>query len=299
MISSLLFWFRRRAFTLGVLLLLPVGAAAAEGTVGAIGRIQPARDVVPLYGPGGDQITEVAVKEGDQVLAGAVLVRFLGEGSAQAELTAARLALREAEEGGANTVELALLAKQAAQQGLAAAKARLARYLTLEPTSISPQETELRRSTVDTAEIEVSSAERKWKQAALSYELMVGKAKNQLVLAEQKLSRAVVRAPFAGTVLTVNAVLGAPAGGVLVQLADLREMVVWAEVFEGDLLKIKIGSRVKLTSASLPSELAGTVESIGRQISGQAKAARVRVKLDQAEPADRFIGMEVNVAIQR
>ncbi len=289
--------FFSRTGLLSLLLLAMPSLHAAS--IGAIGHLDPAGGVHTIGGPGGETVTEVLVAEGDPVAKGAMLVRFSGEAGARANFKAAQLAVREADIGGEHTIKLARLAEEVAGEAHRAAMVRLNRYLRLEPSSISSQETEIRETQVKAAEMELMIARQTRAQAEFAREMAMANAKNQLVQARLQLERSLATSPIAGTVIQCSVVPGASARGALVQVADLSEMIVKAEVFEGDLLKIKVGAKAKVTSSSLPESLTAAVVSIGRQVSGQSKVAEVRLRLDQAELAAQFIGMEVNVAIEQ
>ncbi len=290
----------RRSRHTSLLTALVLGVPSMSlANIGAIGHLEPAGGVITIGGPGGDTVAEVLVKEGDLVKQGDLLVRFTGEAGARANFKAAQLAVREADTGGAHTVELTRLAEEVAREGHEAAKVRLTRYLKLEPSSISPQESELRQTQLKAAELQLKIARETRAQAEFVRALAIENAQVNLVQAELQWERSLATSPISGTVIQCSTVPGAPAHGGLVQVADLSEMIIKAEVFEGDLLKIKLGAKAQATSSSLPESLSATVVSIGRQVSGQSKVAEVRLRLDQAELAAQFIGMEVNVAIEQ
>lgn len=280
----------------GVLML--AGVARAADTIGAIGHLQPQRGIITVSGPAGDAVAAILVEPGDMVELGQPLVRLQGEASSRTQLQAAELAFKEADEGGAHMVELARLGVAVAREAHATATARLERYLELTPSSISAQEKELRASVVTATEMELRIAEQTLTEARFSREIAMAKTRNQLEQAQQQVARTLPTAPLRGTVLSCPAVLGAPAHSALVLLADLSEMVVVAQVFEGDLLKFEVGAPAVISSASLPEDLTAEVIRIGRRISGQSRVAEVHLKLMQSELAARFIGMEVNVAIE-
>ncbi|MCC5024350.1 MAG: efflux RND transporter periplasmic adaptor subunit [Candidatus Synoicihabitans palmerolidicus] len=127
----------------------------------------------------------------------------------------------------------------------------------------------------------------------------MAKAQNQLVQADLQLQRALATAPLAGTVIECFAVPGLPAHNALIQVSDITDMVVVAEVYEGDILKFEVGAKATVSNASLPEVMHGTVVSIGRQISAGSRVAQVQLELAEDELAAQFIGMEVHVTIQR
>jgi HlyD family secretion protein len=274
------------------------GLLRAADAVGAIGYIKPAGGIISLAGSGGDTVVEIMVQEGQKVKAGQLMVRFRDEPQMRARLEVAQLALAEADEGGAYTVELARLAEEVATESHKAAEARLARYMQLEPTSISPQESDVRENMVLAAGMNLKIAKQNHEQAKFARKLAMAQAKNELQQTELNLAKYLMPAPYDGTLVEVFAVPGLPANLALVQIADLTEMIVMAQVFEGDILKVKEGDKATISNASLPEPIQAVVEKIGRQVSGGARVAQVRLKLANPELAARFIGMEVNVTIE-
>lgn len=277
-------------------LVLPLAAAEAQTKIGALGRIEPAGGVLQLVG-GGDVVAAVPVRADQTVKKGTVLVEFLGFAAAEADLQLARIALREAEAAGPRTVAARERAVETLVRELALARDRLERYEKLAESSIAPQELAARRHAVHATESNLTGARDELAQARLATELALERARLQVAAAEQRTVRAALRAPTDGTVLELLAAPGEAGGGVLVRFADLSRMVVVAEVFEVDLPKVKTGARGEAEHRVFPKKLGGTVEQVGRQVNAQTKSAKVRLALDAAEDAARFLGLEVTVAI--
>ena len=74
-------------------------------------------------------------------------------------------------------------------------------------------------------------------------------------------------------------------------------MYVVTDFFEGDLAKLASGQRVTVTNAALGQPLQGRLERIGRQVDPVNRLTKAWVALDQPSPADRFIGMQVDVKV--
>ena len=107
-----------------------------------------------------------------------------------------------------------------------------------------------------------------------------------------------LRAPVDGTVLKISRQLGQKLGSdPAVQMGDLSTMYVVSEVDENDLLRLKPGMAATITAQSLSRPLHGRIEDIDRLIDTQARLGEVRIRLDNAEPASRMVGMQVDVAI--
>ncbi len=82
-------------------------------------------------------------------------------------------------------------------------------------------------------------------------------------------------------------------------MGDLRTMYVVCQVYEGDLLKLKPGMGATIKAEPLAKPLRGKIEDVGRIIETRARLGEIRIRLDSAEPANRLVGMEVEVTIDR
>ncbi|MCS6850647.1 MAG: efflux RND transporter periplasmic adaptor subunit [Gemmataceae bacterium] len=151
-----------------------------------------------------------------------------------------------------------------------------------------------------TADAQVRSAELA-RDRALE-EIPVAALKRAWELAEKRLERAVVRAPQAGTILRLFVRPGEAVGTApILQLADTRQMVVIAEVYETDIERVRVGQRAVVVVPALrqvagdlnadPVELEGTVDRIGAVV-----ARNQLVDLDPTADADKRV-VEVRVAL--
>ena len=295
--------FIRRVCRLSLVLALVVGSAAARAaetrSIGALGRIQPAGGVVDLGAPGPEPVAAVRVAAGDTVEAGQALIEFGGREAAQAELQLARLELREAEQNGPNSLRTRELALIQARADLALATERLERYLKLNGSSISAQETALRQHQVTTATTQVETAALAHESARITVETSIESARLKVAQAERRLAGTTLTAPIAATILEVNAVVGGRAGPTVVKLADTSRMIVLAEVFEAELGRLRVGAPCEVKHDALGREpVAGKLVRVGRLVTASSKVVQVWIELARTEPADRYIGMEVNVTIQ-
>ena len=161
--------------------------------------------------------------------------------------------------------------------------------------------------------LESAEAQRRTLESTLKrgqQEVPLTSAQKSLEAAEQRLKNAILRAPTAGTILKV---FGRPgeSGNQLpfLRMADLRQMVVVAEVYETDVRYLRPGMRATVTSAALDHELSGAVTSIGRSVARNSvfelnpaanadhRVVEVRIRLDPDPAAARYINLQVNVAI--
>lgn len=129
----------------------------------------------------------------------------------------------------------------------------------------------------------------------------------QIALAKSALADTQVVAPRAGKVLEVIAHAGEVGTGQLMLLGDVSAMVAVAEVFQSDVLRVKVGDPA--TVSILGQSFAGKVQAIGTVVGrNQAmnmdpralkdvRVVKVRVTLDDPKTAARLVSMEAEVAI--
>jgi HlyD family secretion protein len=319
----------------GGLLLTMVPGALAED-IGALGKIRPAGGVLPLVGTHGATISEIVVQEGETVTRGQLLIVFQTQAAQRLEVEMAKLAIREAEEMGARAIALQQLRlRQADEVGRLSldsqtnrikvaevengfAQRRLERFQKLKDNRLSAQQMDQRRSEAEIAasklmgarqEVERITLERKLRMASartelerlrLNRQLQVQRARQQKAIAEEKLRRSVLTAPSAGRILEIPQQVGEMVSGrPVVLMADLDHMEVVAEVFEGDLLKLRPGMPATISSSALPQPLDGEVLSVGRLVNPAARTANVVIRLKDAETASKLINMEVDVTIKQ
>ena len=109
--------------------------------------------------------------------------------------------------------------------------------------------------------------------------------------------------PFRGTVQSVPAEQGkaVKVGDMLVEVADLSLVWVWAEFYENELPMLKVGQDIDITSNSYPSEkFQGTISVIDPFLDPAKRTARVRIdipnpdfKLRPAMYVNAELGMEM------
>jgi HlyD family secretion protein len=99
-------------------------------------------------------------------------------------------------------------------------------------------------------------------------------------------------------------------GRVLLRMGDVSQMYVLAEVYEADVSHVRLGAGVEVTSSALSRPLTGTVERIGTnvlrrqvpdldpQADTDVRVVQVRARLDNADEAARFVGLQVDARIQ-
>jgi HlyD family secretion protein len=205
------------------------------------------------------------------------------------------------------------------RQNLALAQATKRRLETLASTDlVSPQEREEQDLTVAKAQAELKAAELALEKGRQAGKLAVAAAEADLEaalaakrqtlstiaveslkkreeLAHAQWDRAILRSPIDGTVLKIFLRPGEAVGPTpVLQIADRRQMVAIAEVYEADVKRIRLGQEARIRSRAFPSPydetgLRGTVSRIGKTI------ARPELKsLDPLAQADRHV-IEVRV----
>jgi HlyD family secretion protein len=159
------------------------------------------------------------------------------------------------------------------------------------------------------ARADLRAAETGLSQAQLA--LQIGSTTEALKLAEARLERAVVRAPFAGEILKILTHSGESVGKYpLLKMGDTAAMFAVAEVYETDAGLVRAGQRATITSKAFPGEkIGGKVERISSIIhkkdvlavdpttDADARVLEARIRLDDSRLAARFNQLQVDVAI--
>jgi len=162
------------------------------------------------------------------------------------------------------------------------------------------------------AQAQVQAAEAGLRRAQTQVQL--GSLARNLELAEARLERTLIRAPRAGQVLKIRTrpgeVIAADTG--ILELGNTDQMMVVAEVYETDILRVRPGQRATISNRVLPETLQGRVERVGLQIGKKdvlntdpaadvdARVVEVYIRLDP-ESSARVAGLtnlQVDVAIE-
>jgi HlyD family secretion protein len=267
--------------------------------VGGTGRIQPAGGVLLLAGPPAQSVERVAVREGDTVKKGALLLTLSEEPVRAAERELALERLRGLEAQSAERRKMAELEVQAAELALAQAADEAASLAGLDERTVPARERKQRERDVAQAQIALALARAKSQEARRTAETEIAAARVSLKLAEAALAATRVVAPIEATVIEVHVQPGAKAGpGPALTLADTSRMYVVADFFEADLPRLAVGQRARVSNAALGAPLGAAVERIGRVIDPVNRLGRVWLRLDKPSPADRFIGMQVDARVE-
>ncbi|MCJ2543719.1 ABC exporter membrane fusion protein [Thermostichus vulcanus] len=143
-------------------------------------------------------------------------------------------------------------------------------------------------------------------------QVQLGSLARNLELAEARLERTLIRSPRDGQVLRIHTRPGEAIGndGIL-DLGNTDQMMVVAEVYETDILRIQSGQQATIRNRALTEELRGQVERVGLQIRKKdvlntdpaadvdARVVEVHIRLDP-QSSERVAGLtnlQVDVAI--
>jgi HlyD family secretion protein len=256
----------------------------------ARGRIEPEGRVVALHGPFRSVLGRVLVEEGETVAAGQVVALLDTHAVAQAQTEAAQarlaLALTEEAQVAAAAKPALILAQRALVRAreaeLTLARQEHARATTLRATSFATLATlEQRQAELHRAEAALLQAEAELRALSEVREedrraaaARVGVQRAALAEAEAEFVRTRIRAPFAGTVLTLLRRGGEMIGDEgIMELAALDRLVVIAEVEEADAPRVLPGQAVRIAGRVLAAPLEGRVALVGRQVMRQRRTS--------------------------
>ncbi|MDH0648816.1 efflux RND transporter periplasmic adaptor subunit [Pseudomonas sp. GD03858] len=211
---------------------VPVIRADIESSVTALGTLQPRR-YVDVGAQASGQIRKLHVESGDEVRQGQLLVE-IDPSTQQAKLDAGRYSIENLKAQLAEQRAQYLLAQQQQQRqrGLAAAGA-------------TRQE-----------DLQAAEAQLKVTQARIDmYQAQIRQAQASLRSDEAELGYTRIYAPMSGTVVAVDAREGQTLNAqqqtpLILRIAKLSPMTVWAQVSEADIGKVRPGMSAYFTTLS-------------------------------------------------
>lgn len=218
-------------------------------SVGALGRIEPASRIIFVShdaGPEGAKIAQIYVNEGDNVKANDKLARLSNYDKNLAELELAKANLQMQH----NKIDVQYAEEIRAGQEMA----RITKLFTQKAISESQlQDTKLR------------FMQAKANTAALNAEYKAFEAK--VSIAETQFAKNIINAPISGTIIKIHARNGERVGDKgVVEMADLENLEVVAEVYEKDIGKVKIGKQAFIMIDGIKDEIIGQVKYIAFQV---------------------------------
>ncbi|MGA9700746.1 efflux RND transporter periplasmic adaptor subunit [Pseudomonas sp.] len=216
----------------GNLTTVTVSRGNIENSVTALGTLQPRR-YVDVGAQASGQIREIHVEAGDQVKEGQLLVE-IDPSTQKAKLDASRYAIENLQ---------AQLQEQKAQHALARQKYQRQQRLAAGNAT--------REEDVQTAKAELSAT-----QARVDmFQAQIRQAQASLRSDEAELGYTRIYAPMTGTVVAVDARVGQTLNAqqqtpLILRIAKLSPMTVWAEVSEADIGHVKPGMTAYFTTLS-------------------------------------------------
>jgi multidrug efflux pump subunit AcrA (membrane-fusion protein) len=288
---------------LGCLMAMCVGFSAfaeqpkVDGQIGATGYITPGSGIVLMQGPANAAIRAIYVHVGDQVKKGDALIAFDDE-AAKGEENIAVLDVDTATKVADRRTAIEDLTLRIAERKLQRAQKEAAAYRAVGAGGTSFKEVSQLAEDVEEARLAVEVQKVKQQQVQTEIGNAAKAAAVRLEIAKVKIAGYVLRAPSDGTILRIDRSPGnKTAAEPVLQFADLSTMFVVCQVYEGDMLKLKKGMKARITRTGIPDLGTGVVERVGQLIDGQSQLGEVRLRLDRNTPADRLVGMSVEVLI--
>jgi HlyD family secretion protein len=304
------------------------GAAPAPRFVAGLGKLLPEGDVItiaPPFGAGDARIAFIAVKEGERVEQGQILARLDSERQFAAAVESARAALAAREAAQAQTRANITASRDEARAALARAEAAaqnsardFERVDELRRRGFAAdQNFELRRTNREETQREVERLKATLSRYGGNLEAQpdvvvasrnLDTARADLARAEADLEKAYVKAPQAGTVLSINIQPGEKPGTAgIMNIGDIERMRVDVEIYQSQIGRVSPGDPVEITADALPNALAGVVSRIGLEVGRQtitdatpaantdARVVKVHVMLDgpASRQASRFTNLQV------
>lgn len=293
-----------------VLITETVEVRTVTTTVAASGEVRALEQRGVKFAVAGE-VLSVDVEEGDEVAEGTVLAT-VDPADLEAAVASARATVATARDG----VAAANLAEAQAQQAINTADLALAQAA--EALEAAKDLTSNRGEAIDSAERQIAAAEAQrdtaeYQQARVPAQKVAANATlasalASLEAAEANLDKGVLRAPIAGTIVSVDVEEGdqvSSAGTDLFVLADLGAFEVTASFAEADIVNIEEGQEVNIDFDALPGESStGTVTNVG--LAGQVDPSggtltTYEVTVSVANPPAKLrVGMtaQVNIILQ-
>jgi HlyD family secretion protein len=216
-----------------------------QGT-GALGRIEPRSRVIKVShnaGPEGARVEQLFFAEGDQVKSGDILAILADHGKKTAEVEAAgtRIKVLKAQR---ETERIAFDFNQKEHS----------RYQSLKQDSMASI------SLADAKYLAFAQSAANLKQ--LSAEIAHAEAEQRIAVEALKNTR--IHAPISGTILKVLTWPGERIkDGGLVEMADLTQLDIVAEVYESDLNQVKVGQKAHISGKGFDQVYTAEVRELG------------------------------------
>lgn len=282
--------------------------------INAPGEVKP-RSKVEISARVSARITELPFEEGDAVQKGDVLIR-LDASDLQARLKSAQ-ASHGAQAARIEVAKVTIETQKAhidgARASLEQAQKHLARQKSLlQSKDVSQSVVDEAQSRTEELEASMTSALNGLKSAELELEVLhhnLDEADAQIAQVRENLSYTTIAAPINGTITRINAEEGEIAmtgtmnnpGTVILEVADLSEMLVEAEVDEADIGRIQVGQKARVHIHTWPDkEFQGVVDAISLTHSiggGGSKHFITKIALE-TDKQKMYLGLTADVDIE-
>jgi HlyD family secretion protein len=254
-----------------------VERGSIRSVVSTNGKIEPAQNF-EAHAPIATTVKRLLVKEGDHVRKGELLLQLddadirTQAARAQAQIKTAQADQAALKTGGTQEEVLTLnaqlvkarSARDVAQHNLDALH-RLQQDGAASPGEVRQSEDALKRAETDVTLLEQKQKDRYSKPETARIEAQAAEAQAAYDAAEDALRKSDVRAPFDGMVYSLPVKQGAfvQAGDLLLQEADLTQVLVRAFVDEPDIGRLHTGEKVEVTWDAVPGRTwIGAVSSV-------------------------------------
>lgn len=289
-----------------------ISTRADAQAVSAIGRILPQSGIIDVYGSPGEIVAAINVKEGQSIQVGQSLATLTSLAAAEVKVKNARLELSASQRMSEERLEFSNASLATAQLEAKFADQNLKRALASQGSAfVSADLLEQRTLVAQQAALAVAQAEFEIKTTRRLNEQKLNEAQAALEAAETVRDAAKVPAPITGTVLKVRGRVGNQSSSSLelFKLGDTSKIIVVAEVYESEVIKVKPGMAATINAAALPDNMTGTVtqvsgivfrntiETMDPTARTQTRVVEVTIEMDEVEPLDRLIFMQVDVRI--
>ena len=281
-------------------------------TVSALGRVLPQSGIVDLYGPATDTVQAINVAEGDWVQPGQPLVRLSSTDGAVNRLKQAELDLGSMRVSTAKDIEIARARLATVATETKFAQGRFERiHAAKDSEFVSPDQIEDSTLGKQSAELKLAQTTQDLERAITDAGKLVRAADAEVAAAKAQLAASRVCSPIKARILKIRARVGAQSGGrnELFKIGDTAGMIVVAEVYESEILKVKPGQKAVISSPAIPNKMTGTVtavsgivfrntiESMDPNTSTQGRVVEATIRMDEIEPLDRLVFLQVDVTI--
>ena len=220
-----------------------------EHGIGALGRIEPRSRVIKIShnsGPEGARVQQLFFAEGEPVKLGEKLAVLSDHAKRLAEVEVAKTSIK--------VLEAHLLVERTA---LTFNQKEHLRYQSLEQSSVASA------SLADAKRLALEQSEATIKR--LSAE--IANAQSKLKVSEAELDNVSIRAPLTGTILKILTRSGERIGDKgLLEMADLTQLDVVAEIYESDFPKIKPGQKAQIDAIGFKRPYNAEVRELGFQV---------------------------------